>query len=274
MSKRQNERVVLVTGASSGIGREVAIHLARSGYRVFGASRSVSPGATADGFSFIRMDVVDEKSVQDGIGEIIRLEGRLDAVINNAGLGMIGPLECTSDQEAREIFDTNVFGVLNVCRAALPHLRASGNGYIINITSLAAQIGLPYRGIYSASKFAVEGFTESLSQEVKRFGIRTVIIEPGDVKTSINTNRKMASVIRPEYADDHERITRQVCEEVNKAQGPEIIAKRVEKILCNPSPRLRYRAAGPVQRFSLTLMRLLPGRWFEKIIMWHYKLGK
>jgi NAD(P)-dependent dehydrogenase (short-subunit alcohol dehydrogenase family) len=264
--------VVLVTGASSGIGNAVAKELAKTGHRVFGTSRNIQTGTLKDSFEYVRMDVTNELQVKQGIEHILKVAGRLDVVVNNAGLGMVGPIENITDAEARMIFDTNVFGVLNVCRQSIPYLRLNRISFIINITSLAGQMGLPFRGIYSASKFAVEGFTESLSQEVSQFGIRVVIIEPGDFKTNINTTRKVADTVGQHYGSQNQDTLNQITREVANAPTPEAIGKKVAKIITSESPSLRYRVANLTQRFSLTLMRLLPGRLFEKIIMKYYKM--
>ncbi len=267
--------VVLVTGASSGIGFSVAKVLSAQGHIVYGTSRNATHGDKLDGFTMLRMDVRDEKSVRDAIDFLMLRETSLDVLINNAGLGLIAPLENTSDAEVREIFETNVFGVLNVCRICLPHLRKSKNGYIFNITSMAAQIGLPHRGIYSASKFAVEGFTESLSMEVRKFGIKVCLIEPGDFNTNINSTRMVATYVDQEnYGADYTRIMKQVNDEVRHSRSPSIIGDRIASILNQKNPRLRFRVATLRQRFSLTLMRLLPSRFFEKLLMNHYKMDK
>ncbi len=265
-------KVALVSGASSGIGNAVARALSSTGYVVFGTSRSIESGTVIDGIHFVRMDVNSEQQVASGVEYIMKQTGSLHVVVNNAGLGMVGPVECISDVEAREIFDTNVFGVLNVCRNTIQHMRESGGGYIINITSLAAQMGLPFRGIYSASKFAVEGFTESLSQEVSQFGIKVVIVEPGDFKTNINSSRKVASFVHESYKDQSTDTLKQIRDEVSRAPLPEAIGRCIVKIVNDPTPRLRYRVANLKHRFSLTLLKILPSRWFEYLIMKHYKL--
>jgi NAD(P)-dependent dehydrogenase (short-subunit alcohol dehydrogenase family) len=266
--------IILVTGASSGIGKSVAAELIKAGHRVFGTSRNIETGIRMEGVEFIRMDVTSEADVQDAVQHVLQSAGRIDAVVNNAGLGMVGPVDSTTDQEAREIFDTNVFGVLNVCRHVIPFMREQKFGYIINITSLAGQMGLPFRGIYSASKFAVEGFTESMSQEVMQFGIRVVMIEPGDFRTGINENRKVSAHVDPAYGGQSDDVLRQICEEVANAPTPEAIGKRIVAILRDERPFLRYRVANLMQRFSLTLMRTLPGRWFEYLVMRHYRMKR
>lgn len=266
-------KVILVTGASSGIGECIAESLAAAGYKVYAASRRVTTGHVRKGTIELQMDVCDEASVQKAIDYIRQKDGQLFGLINSAGLGMTGSIEFTSDQEARTLFDTNVFGVLNVCRAAIPLMRPQRNGYIINITSIAAQMGLPYRGIYSSTKFAVEGFTESLSMEVSRFGIKVCIIEPGDFRTGINQNRLRASADDTLYYGTlHQDILEQVRQEVSTAPTPEIIGKKIIKILRDPRPKLRYRIASPKALLSYRLMRTLPSRWFEAIIRKYYKL--
>ncbi len=270
----KRQLVILVTGASSGIGQAVAAALVKDGHKVFGTSRNIVTGDMIDDVEFLKLDVTAEQDVIKGIQYILTKEGRLDAVINNAGLGMVGPVECITDQEARSVFDTNLFGVLNVCRHAIPIMRNQKFGYIINITSLAGQMGLPFRGIYSGSKFAVEGFTESLSQEVMQFGIRVVMVEPGDFRTGINQNRKVAASVDKAYGSQNDDVLRQICDEVNKAPTPEAIGKRIAYILRDESPFLRYRVANLMQRFSLTLMRTLPGRWFEYLVMKHYRMKR
>lgn len=267
------EKGILITGASSGIGLMVSKFLVSSGYIVFAASRHVTTGMVQNGMIHLKMDVTDEASVNQAV-DFIKKQGKpLHAVINSAGLGMTGAVEFTSDKEARLLFDTNVFGVLNVCRATLPLLRENCDGYIINITSMAAQIALPFRGLYSSSKFAVEGFSESLSQEVRQFGIKVVLVEPGDFKTGINKHRlRVSADDTSEYGDLHNRILKQVNQEVDGAPTPEIIGRKIVGILKNPNPKLRYRIASPKVRLSYRLMRILPSRVFESILRKYYRL--
>jgi len=267
------QKVILVTGASSGIGLAVARVLTSKGHRVFGTSRNVESGTAPHGFEMIRMDVTQEASVIEAINFIKLTTGRLDVVVNNAGLGLVGPVEFITDAEAKEVFETNVFGVLNVCRHTISLLRDAGGGHIINITSIAAQMGLPFRGIYSSSKFAVEGFTESLSQEVRQFGIKVCLIEPGDFKTNINQNRRVAVNINSSvYHDQQAKVLKKISDEVSAAKTPEAIGYRIASIINQNNPRLRFRVANLMQRFTITLMRILPTRLFEKMVMKHYNI--
>jgi NAD(P)-dependent dehydrogenase (short-subunit alcohol dehydrogenase family) len=263
------DKVVLVTGASSGIGKAVAELLSESGFIVYGASRS---GQLANG-SKVRslvMDVTDEQSVLNGLNEIRKQHETMHAVINNAGLGMIGPIENTTPEDLRLLFDTNLLGVHHVCRHALPLIRASHGGYIINVTSMAAQMGLPFRGAYCSSKFAVEGYSEALSQEVRKEGVKVVIVEPGDVKTSINANRKVVSSVSLFHSTHFKEIHDQVNQEVINGMSPDRVARVVLRILGCDSPALRYRVAPPKAKLAYYLMRFLPDRLFESLIMSHY----
>lgn len=275
MSASESEdRVVLVTGGSSGIGRAIASHLSSVGLTVFGTSRNAQNGQALDNFRLVKMDVTDESSVQGALAFIKKTAGRLDVLVNNAGLGMAGPLENSSVDEVREIFETNVFGVLNVCRNAIPFLRASKSSYIVNITSIGGRVALPFRGVYCSSKFAVEGITETMSMELKPFGIKVCLIEPGDFKTNINANRRVSkNVDRDLYNGKFDDTLAQINEEVTTAADPVLIGKRVLKIINNPSPKLRYKVATFQQKMSVTLKRFLPDRWFEKLIMNHYDLN-
>lgn len=265
--------IVLVTGGSSGIGRSIAGHLSTVGYQVYGTSRSASNGESLDNFSLVKMDVTDEESIKHALSFIEAKHGRLDVLVNNAGLGMAGPLESTTYEEAREIYETNVFGVLNVCRQAIPLLRKAGTSNLINITSIAGRVALPFRGIYSSSKFAVEGLTESLSMELRAFGIRVSIVEPGDFKTNINQNRRISQQVDSEvYNGAFERTLVKIKEEVSTARDPKVIAQTIERILRARKPKLRYIVGTPMQRLSIRLKNLLPARSFERLLMGHYEL--
>ncbi len=266
-------KVIVVTGASSGIGKEIARTLSQNGYCVYAASRSVTTGYHHDGITDLHMDIRSEASVVDALQFVEKKHNSIYALINSAGLGMTGSFEFTSDQEIRHLFDTNFFGIANVCRKAIPLLRKNKTARIINITSLAAQIALPYRSSYSASKFAVEGMSEALSLELKQFGIKVCIIEPGDFRTPINAHRLQAqqddSAV---YGDLHNTIRQQIIHEVNTAPTPEKIGTLVLRILKSKRPKLRYRIASPKALLSYRLMRILPSRWFEAILCKYYKI--
>ncbi|HJX85034.1 MAG TPA: SDR family oxidoreductase, partial [Candidatus Angelobacter sp.] len=187
-NEKNDKQVVLIAGASTGIGRVCAEYLAQKGMTVYGASRSLKAGSAA-GFTALPMDVTNDNSVRQGVQQIVDQQGRLDVVVNCAGYGIAGAVEETSPQEAMAQFDTNFFGTHRVCRAVLPIMRKQKSGVIINISSLAGLMAVPFQSFYSASKFAMEGMTEALRMEVRPLGIRVVLIEPGDFKTDFPANR-------------------------------------------------------------------------------------
>jgi short-subunit dehydrogenase len=266
-------KVVLITGASAGMGKTTACYLAKKGHKVYGASRSANPGDCIEGVISLKMDVCDEVSVKEAVQLILEIEGRIDVLVNNAGLGFIGSIEDTGDAEAKAIFETNVFGLMNVCRVVLPAMRLAKSGTIINISSLAGMMGLPYRGIYSATKASVLSITEALSAEVKQFNIKVCSVLPGDFKTSVNENRRTALAgSQSVYKTQMNALNDLVNHEVEHADEPIAIAIKIEQIINNPQPKLHYKVAKPMQKLSTVLHFLLPGRWFEKILMNHYKM--
>jgi NAD(P)-dependent dehydrogenase (short-subunit alcohol dehydrogenase family) len=263
-------KVALVTGASSGIGRACAEHLAARGYRVFGAQRRVpADGATPRDVTMLAMDVDSDRSVEEGIRAIHAQAGRLDAVVNNAGSAWMGAVEETSIDEARAQLETNFFGALRVCRAVLPIMRAQGGGHIVNISSLAGVLGLPFSGLYSASKFALEGMSESLRLETRRFGIQVVLVEPGDFCTHLPAARRQtaASQASGVYRAAFEQVKAQQDKDEAAAPTPEPVARLVARILEAPSPRLRYTVGMPMQRIVVPLKRVLPQRLFQALLV-------
>jgi NAD(P)-dependent dehydrogenase (short-subunit alcohol dehydrogenase family) len=257
------QKVVLVTGASSGIGGACAEHLARNGWRVFGTSRGASPADAS--FEMVTMDVENEDSVRKCVDGVLAKAGRLDAVVNNAGISIMGAVEDTSIEEAKAQLETNFFGVLRVCRATLPILRRQGGGHIVNISSLAGIIGLPFSGLYSASKFALEGVSESLRMECRAFGIHVVLVEPGDFRTQITVRRRTveAAETNDTYREAFARCKKKQDQDEANAQSPEAVARLVGRILNDPNPRTRYAVGMFTQRMVVPLKRILPQRVFE-----------
>jgi len=266
-------KVVLITGASSGIGQACARHLARRGYQVFGTSRRPQPGAE-EPFEMIPMDVTDEDSVRQGVATVLARAGRLDAVVNNAGFGFGGAVEDTSIDEAQELFETNFFGMLRVCRAVLPHLRERRAGTIVNVSSLAGLIAQPFVGMYCATKFATEGVSEALRMEVRPFGIHVVLIEPGDTRTAFTANRRrtQASQAASPYADNMQRTLAVIEHDEETGASPEAVARLLERILRSRSPRLRYPVASASQRFATVARKLMPGGLFERALTHYYRV--
>ncbi|MFI5364347.1 MAG: SDR family NAD(P)-dependent oxidoreductase [Candidatus Binatia bacterium] len=263
------QKVVLITGASSGIGKACADHLHGRGYRVFGTQRQ-PPAADGRGVEMIAMDVNDDRSVARGIDHVLQTAGRLDAVINNAGNAYMGAVEDTSIEEAKAQLETNFFGVLRVCRAALPIMRRQGVGHIVNISSLAGVLGLPFSGLYSASKFALEGMTESLRWETRRFGVRVVLVEPGDFRTQLAVTRRTVAAAETNdvYRTAFAKFKAQQDKDESAAPTPEAVAQLVERILSDPAPQLRYSVGMVGQRIVIPLKRLLPQRLFGWVLSW------
>ncbi len=267
-------RVVLITGASSGIGKACAERLADEGDRVYGTSRHPGQEATGSWPRLITMDVDDDESVAAAVEEVVQAQGQLDVVVNNAGFGIAGAVEDTSIEEAKALFETNLFGVMRVCRAVLPLMRERRQGTIVNISSLGGRIGLPYQGLYSATKFALEGLTEALRMEVQSFGIKVVLIEPGDFRTGFTDNRLYAALARERspYQEGFKRTIRVVESDERNGSSPEEIGRLLTRILSRSSPRARYSAGGLSQRAAAVLKGLLPSRTFEWMLMKYYKV--
>jgi NAD(P)-dependent dehydrogenase (short-subunit alcohol dehydrogenase family) len=263
-------KVVLVTGASSGIGRACAEHLAARGYRVFGAQRRVPPsGEGPSGVEMLALDVDDDASVAHGVGAVHARAGRIDALVNNAGTAWMGAVEDTAIAEARAQLETNFFGALRACRAVLPIMRAQRSGHIVNISSLAGVLGLPFSGLYSASKFALEGMSESLRLEVRRFGVRVVLIEPGDFRTQLAVVRRQTAAAQADspYAEALARFKAQQDRDEAAAPTPEPVARLVARVLETASPRTRYSVGMLGQRIVVPAKRFLPQRLFEAVLV-------
>jgi len=266
-------RVVLVTGASSGIGYAVAVHLHKVGHKVIALSRSAKTGEIINGILQLNCDITNNESVTNAVNWLSENKINISVLVNNAGNGLNGALEEVTTEQLYDAFNLNLFGLHRITKALLPQLRATKDAYIINISSIAGQIGLPYRGGYSATKFATEGYSESLRMELLPFGVKVILVEPGDFKTNINQNRKIASGNSDSpYYKNFIAINKKIVSEVNKADNPIKVGICIEKIIKTTNPKFRYKVAKPIQKFSITLSRLLPFTWFQKLLMKAYKL--
>ncbi len=267
-----HQRIALVTGASSGIGLACALHLAQHGLRVYGLSRHAPPSDLPPNVTFLPTDVTDDTSVASAVHVILDRERRIDILINNAGYGIAGAIEDTSIAEAQAQFDVNFFGTLRLCRAVLPTMRAQQSGYILNIGSIGGLIAIPYQGLYSASKFALEGLTESLRLELRPFGIRVVLIEPGDHRTAFTQNRTFtaASATNPAFRQYLDRAVSRMAADEQGGPDPTRIARLVLRVIHTPNPRLRYTAGPALQRAAVWLKRLAPYALTEKILATYY----
>jgi NAD(P)-dependent dehydrogenase (short-subunit alcohol dehydrogenase family) len=265
-------KVVLITGASSGIGKSIGTFLHEKGFIVYGTSRN--PESVMNSiFTLLPLDVRNTESINATVQKIIQLSGRLDVVINNAGVGITGPIEEIPSQEIKNNFETNFFGPIEVMKAVLPQMRSQKSGLIINITSIAGYMGLPYRGIYSASKGALELITESLSMEVKSFGINITNVAPGDFATNIASGRFHAPVIKDSaYEVSYGTTLKIMDEQVNSGNNPIEMAQAILDIIQTENPKIHYKVGSFIQKFSIVLKRILPDKVYEKMLMNHYKL--
>lgn len=265
-------KIVLITGGSSGIGKMVGIYLQQKGYRVYGTSRT--PDKILDSpFPLVALDVRDVSSIQACIANVITQEGTIDILINNAGVGITGPLEEIPTEAIRDNFETNLFGPIEMIKAVLPVMRMQKNGLIINITSIAGYMGLPFRSVYSSSKGALEVLTEAIRMEVKPFGIKLTTVAPGDFATDIASRRFHAPIVKGSpyetiYAEQLDKINTHV----TSGSNPIEMAHAIYTIIQQPSPKVHYKVGAFLQRFSIVLKCLLPDTIYEKIIMKHYNL--
>ncbi len=263
-------KVVLVTGGSSGLGKSICLRLTALGHTVYGTSRKAD-GGLHDGFRLIPMDVTDSASVQRAVEEVISREGRIDVLVNNAGLGIQGAVEDTTPELAQQVFDTNLFGAHRVCRAVLPRMRERKAGLIINISSIAANFGLPYRGFYSATKAALDRYSEALATEVERFGINVVTLQPGEFNTNIAQARLRPDVISDAHRPGYERAMEVLGGSMHYSRDPDDLARVVAKIIAAKRPRTVYRVALGLQKLSVQLKKVLPGHLFSRMVRKHYE---
>lgn len=265
-------KVVLITGGSSGIGKSIGEFLHHKGYVVYGTSRNPERVLNSV-FPLVTLDVRNTESIQLAVAKIIAVSGRLDIVINNAGVGITGPLEEIPTAEIRNNFDTNFFGPIEVMKVVLPQMRSQKSGLIINITSIAGYMGLPYRSVYSASKGALELITEALRMEVKSFGIQITNVAPGDFATNIASGRFHAPLVKDSaYEIPYGNTLKMMDEHVDSGSNPDEMAEAIYKIIQNPDPKIHYKVGIFMQKFSIVLKRILSDKIYEKMLMNHYKL--
>ena len=253
-----NPKVVLVTGASSGIGEAVAARLAKDGHQVFGTSRK--GGRTRDGVELLTLDVCSDASVQACVEGLLGKAGRIDALVNNAGYLLSGAIEEATMDEARAQLETNFFGVARMVKAILPAMRQARTGRIVTVSSLAGLVPVPFWGFYNASKFAVEGYMETLRHELRPFGIRVAMVEPGAIRTPFYENPQAKPL--PEYAPWRDRALKTMAHFAEKAPGPGLVAEVVSRLVESRNPPLRNRITREASAFTF-LRWLLPASAFE-----------
>lgn len=265
-------KVVFITGASSGIGKSIAEFLSEKNYIVYGTSRSLK-NDKSNSYTMVPLDVTKPESISKAIAEVVSKEGRIDVLVNNAGMGVTGPIEDTPTDEMRKVFDTNLFGAIDVMKAVLPQMRKQQSGIIINVTSIAGYMGLPYRGIYSATKGSLELITEAIRMEVKEFGIHVTNVAPGDAATNIAAGRYHTPVFEDSvYKEKYQMNLDLMDAHVDGGMEPIKMAKKIYKIINLKHPKVHYKVGGFMEKFSIVLKRILPSKVYEKLLMNHYKL--
>ena len=263
--------IVFITGVSSGFGLETARLLAQEGHTVYGTvRREVEPLPQVH---YLHVDVRDRDAVMNAVAQVIEKEGRIDVLVNNAGMGIGGPLEFATEEEIRLQMDTNFMGLVHCVDAVLPHMRRQGGGKIIALSSIGGLMGLPFQGFYSASKFAIEGYCEALRLETQQQGIKVVVLRPGDFSTGFTGSRKKvvdeaALQAYPLYREAIEKVEH----DENGGLKPVVLAQKISRIINMQHPRNGYVVASFEQKLSVWIKRILPAKWFDRILGSYYKL--
>ena len=267
------KKIILVTGASSGIGLACANQLYAAGHTVYGSSRDLKRMESVL-FNPLQLDVTNDASVSSAYKEIIRAEGRLDVLINNAGNGVIGPAYAMPVEVAKQQFDVNFFGLIRMSNAVLEGMIAANTGLIINISSLAGLFGLPYQSMYCASKYAVEAYSQSLRMELHNTGIKVVLINPGDYKSNFTANRKKIPFVikNDKLLAEYNGVIARVEQDENMATNPEPLAKQLVEIIESSNPSHRYLTGDFNQRILPRLKNILSNSLFEKLMNGHYNI--
>jgi NAD(P)-dependent dehydrogenase (short-subunit alcohol dehydrogenase family) len=255
------QEVVLVTGATTGIGRAVAARLAGAGYRVFGTGRNPGRAAPLEGVTLLPLDVTDDASVTACVAAVLAQAGRLDVLVNNAGIAVVGGVEEVTIEEARRQFETNFYGVIRMAQAALPGMRERRQGLVLNVSSVAGLMAIPFAGLYSASKHALEGLTESLRAELHGSGIRVALIEPGFFKSDLISATAPESRTIAAYDVVRGRVLNRLRQLDQRAAPPDPVADRVLELVRHPAPPLRSIVGR--EGTAARLKRFLPARMFE-----------
>ena len=263
-------KVILITGASSGIGKAIGDLLCNKNFKVYGTSRDPSKYINSN-FQLLGLNVNNLASINKCIDEIIKIEGSIDVLINNAGVGITGPLEEIPEIEIENNFKTNFFGPLNIIKKVLPIMRSKKSGLIINVTSLAAYVGTPYRSVYSASKAALDLVSETLNMETKPFNIKVVTVAPGEFSTNIASRRYHASSEKSSpYYLNYSKALKLMNNHVDGGADPKIIGKLILKIINSKNPKKKYIVGSFVEKIAPYLKLLLPQKVFENLIMRSY----
>ena len=260
--EQQTRPVAIVTGASGGIGEATARALQAAGYRVFGTYRR-PPVTRLAGVEYVACDVTGDEAVQTAVGQVLAKAGRVDLLVNNAGVGLIAGAEESSLEQAKSLFDVNLFGVFRMTKAVLPTMRQQGSGRIVNISSVMGLIPAPFMALYAASKHALEGYSESLDHEIRATGVRVVLVEPAYTRTSFEGNVYQADQQLDFYQSARTNAEGVLRDEMKTADTPELVANAVVKAATEVNPNRRY-AAGRMARQVSLLRRFVPASAFDK----------
>lgn len=260
--EQQSRPVAIVTGASGGIGEATARALHAAGYRVFGTSRRPSAGRSS-GIEYLVCDVASDESVKAAVSQVLSRAGRIDLLVNNAGVGLVGGAEESSVEQAKSLFDVNVFGVIRMTNAVLPTMRRQRAGRIVNLSSIMGLIPAPFMALYSASKHALEGYSESLDHEIRGSGIRVVLVEPAYTRTSFEGNVYHADQQIDAYQSARTNAEGVLRDGMKTADTPELVASAIVKAATEANPQRRYAAGRTARQVSL-LRRFVPASAFDK----------
>ena len=262
-------KTILVTGGSTGIGKSIGELLVKQGFTVFGTSRNPEKYPRSV-FRLLAMDVRDTVSIANVVREI----GTIDVLINNAGVGIAGAIEELPEAEIKNNFEVNFFGPIAVMKAVLPTMRAQKSGLIVNVTSIAGFMGLPYRGVYSASKSALSILSEAMAMEVKPFGIKICCVAPGDFATNIAAGRFHAPILQgSDYENGYSKTLDLMNNHVDTGENPDEMARAILKIIESGNPKIHYKVGTFMQKFSVVLRFVLPDLVYQKMLMKHYGLA-
>ena len=261
----KTDQIALVTGASSGIGAAAAAELVQAGFTVYGTSRKATAGEERNGIVFLPLDVTKDESVAAVVREVLERSGRIDVLVNNAGFGTAGAAEESSVEQARALFETNLFGAMRMTRAVVPHMREQGSGRVINVSSVLGFVPAPFGALYAASKHAIEGYSESMDHEVREYGVRVLLVEPAYTRTSFDANLVPADEPLPVYARRREVADVLLVEAVKAGDEASVVGEAIVDAATDRRPKLRY-PAGTLARRVSKLRRYAPSAMFDKQI--------
>ena len=268
------KKIILITGISSGFGKQTAKLLAEKGHNVYGTVRK--DRQPDELVHYLMMDLMDSVSIKKAVAAVMEKEGRIDVLINNAGMHTGGPIETSPIENIKLQMDTNFLGMAQITREVLPIMRKQGGGTIINFSSIGGLMGLPFQPFYSAGKFAIEGFSEALRMEVNQFNIKIVLINPGDFHTNNSANRRnflAPTDVNDPYHEQYEKTMAIIEKDEANGWEPVVLAKKLVKIVECKNPNQRYIIASFEQKLAVALKYIIPGKLFRMILQDHYKIA-